>query len=318
MKRLSMILSWQKVIIIGLAVLAGGTVTAFEMNAASQAVDGKASNNSTEDRNADPDTGSKSESADSTFEQRQDSRDSQASRTGRFSECYAALQKAQKKLSQISDYSATFTLRERVAGELTEKQQIDLRVRHKPFSVHMKWVDEGREAIFVEGQNNNKLVVKPGGLAALVGTLELDPKGETAMEEARYPITEAGMLMLIEKVMAHQKPLLKNQNGVTCRQSTKRCEGEDCDCFVLTYDAPSICDGYATTTLHISRESGLLVSIENHRFDKSSKSGTSLAEHYVFTDVKPDIGFSDGDFKLARSGITGRVRTAMARRASSR
>ncbi|NQV28667.1 MAG: DUF1571 domain-containing protein, partial [Rhodopirellula sp.] len=243
MKRLNIMLTWQKVVITGLAVFAGASVTVYEMNAATKAAGAKASTVSAEDGNA----GSESASNESTGERRQNSRDSQTPKPNRLPECYASLQKAQKKLSQMSDYSATFTLREWVAGEMTEKQPVGLRIRHKPFSVHMTWIGKGREAVYVEGKNNNKLVIKPGGLASLVGTLVLDPAGDTAMKDSRYPITEAGMLTLIEKLIAYQKPLLKDLNGVTCEQSINRCEGEDCDRYVLTYDAPSICDGYART-----------------------------------------------------------------------
>lgn len=313
MKRLSVLLNWPKQTVIALAILAGGTVTAYALKTSSDRTDGDVSASTpreTDDLSSDE---SRTEAGKKTQAKRTTPGDASAETSG-LAECLDALQKSRDRLRQIKDYSATFRLRERIGGELSEEQQVFLRVRHQPFSVRMKWIDEGQEAVFVVGSNDDKLIVRPGGLAALIGTLELDPNGETAMEKARYPITEAGMLALIEKLIAYQKPLIKNDKGVQCRKTQVRCEGEACDCYVLTYADPTICDGYAKTTLHISRESELLVSIENHAFDKSSSSPMLLVEHYVYTDLKPDVGFRDEDFRLAQSGFAGRLRTAIVQR----
>lgn len=320
MKRLSMLLNWQKLTIIGLAVLAGGTVTAYELTTASDRID----EGSSTSRPLETDEESAENSRVNADEKDQaESRTSDEGSKGATSateliECHKALRQTRDKLRKVNDYSARFRLRERINGELSEEQQVVLRVRHQPFSVHMKWVDDGKEAVFVAGRNDDKLVVRPGGLASLVGTLELDPHGETAMEKSRYPITEAGMLALIEKLIAYQKPLIKNDNGVTCRKTKAPCEGEMCDCYTMTYADPSICDGYARTTLHISQDSGLLVSIENYAFDKSSSSKMRLIEHYVYTDIEPDVGLGDEDFTLAQSGLAGRLRTAIVQRNRSR
>jgi hypothetical protein len=314
MKRLGKLLNWKNMTVMGLAILAGGSLTAYEMKAAIKRADAASRTTSPARADAGVETEDESKAKGVTPPRRESTGEAQPVAATEIAKCSAALQIIHKKLSEMSDYSATFHMRERVGGKLLAQQQVGLRVRHKPFSVHMKWLDNGREVVFVKGRNNDNLIVKPGGLAALIGTLELDPAGATAMEEARYPITEMGMLALVEKLIAYQKPLIKDSTGATCQMLSVLCEGEDCDSYVLTYDDPSLCDGYAKTTLHISRQSGLLVSIENYGFDKSSKSGTSLIEHYVYTNVKPDTGFSDGDFTLARSGLTGRIRTAVAQR----
>lgn len=320
MKRLSMLLNWQKLTVIGLAILAGGTVTAYELTTASDRIDEGASNSralETDEASAEKSRSKVGEKG-QTESRKSDEISSRAASAPALIECHQALQQTRDRLRKVNDYSAKFRLRERINGELSEEQQVVLRVRHQPFSVHMKWVDDGKEAAFVAGRNDDKLVVRPGGLASLVGTLELDPRGETAMEKARYPITEAGMLALIEKLIAYQKPLIKNDHGVNCRKTKAPCEGEVCDCYVMTYSDPSICDGYARTTLHISRDSGLLVSIENYAFDKSSSSKMRLIEHYVYTDIKPDVGLGDEDFTLAQSGLAGRLRTAIVQRNRSR
>lgn len=297
-------------LIVTLAVLSGTTLAIYEFNATLHAATESASSTADSESTAaaTATTSGSSESSPTAAVQNKDS-NSKA-----LAECVATLDKVRKKLEQVDDYKATFMIRERVDGELTDKQRVALQVRHEPFSVRMKWIDEGREVVFIKGQNDDQLVVRPGGLASLVGTLELDPKGETAMAKSRYPITEAGMLALVKKLLNYQKPLLHNTVGVECVRSKEQCEGQDCDCFVVTYRDAKICDGYAKTTLHVDRKSGLLVSIKNDCFDPKSDSGTNFVEHYVFKNVRPDVGFTDDDFTLAQTGLAGRLRTAVAQK----
>lgn len=228
--------------------------------------------------------------------------------------CFAALCSAQKKLRKMKGYSAMFVMQERVAGRLTARQRVALRVRHEPFSVRMKWLGDGREAVFVKGANDDQLLVKPTGLAAFVGVVALDPKGRTARKKSRYPITESGMLALVSKLIGYQQPLLKDAHGVRCRHSVEDCEGEVCVRFELTYDSPDVCDSYAKTILHVSQKSGLPVSIENYIFDENARSGRSLVEHYVYTDIRPHASFRESDFRLARAGLGGRLQSTLAAR----
>lgn len=284
-----------------LAVLCGTALAVYEFNTTSSMVHAARTTDSVSQKASRP------EPADNV-------RPDNSSRQQALNDCITALESVQKRLEGLNDYAATFMIRERIDGELTDKQEVALHVRHKPFSVRMKWTGEGREVVFIKGRNDDQLIVKPGGLASLIGTLELDPEGDTAMAKSRYPITEAGMLALVEKLLEYQKPMLKDSTGVKCVRSIERCEGHDCDCFVITYRDANVCDGYAKTRLHVDRKSGLLVSIENDRFESSTNSKSTLVEHYVFKDVKPDVGFTDEDFKLAQSGLSGRLKTAVAQR----
>src|SRR5260221_10550891 len=79
----------------------------------------------------------------------------------------ALLELGQQRLEHFPDYTATFIKQERVDGaDLQELQTIQLKIRHKPFGVYMKWLeggDVGRELLFAEGQYDDKLQVRLGG-----------------------------------------------------------------------------------------------------------------------------------------------------------
>ncbi len=68
------------------------------------------------------------------------------------------------------DYTCTFYKQERIGSELGDGQSIELKMRHKPFSVYMKWLsgDKGREVLYVDGVDDNRMTVHPGGWKARI------------------------------------------------------------------------------------------------------------------------------------------------------
>ena len=112
-----------------------------------------------------------------------------------FMPCLRVMRGSLGTLDQrIADYSATFTKVERLNGTLGDPQQMQVRVRHRPFSIYMKFVqpNPGQEVLYVENQNDGKLVALASGWKRRIGKLNLDPNGAMAMRDQRYPITKAG------------------------------------------------------------------------------------------------------------------------------
>ena len=107
-----------------------------------------------------------------------------------------AFSSAMTTLEKLPAYSSRFVRQERVKGELLPLEEVDLRVRHAPFSVYMKWktVSAGRQVCYIEGENNNRLGVKGGGFLSRLPALWLTPTDPKVMKSSRHPITEAGLL----------------------------------------------------------------------------------------------------------------------------
>ncbi len=71
----------------------------------------------------------------------------------------------------------------------------------KPFKIYMHWIQEplkGTEALYVQGENGNKLIARRGGILG-IKAFSLDPRGSLAMTGNRHPITEAGFGFLLSK-----------------------------------------------------------------------------------------------------------------------
>src|ERR1700688_822466 len=102
----------------------------------------------------------------------------------------------------VHDYTATFIKQERVKGELLAGERIEYKFK-KPFMVYMKWLPgphEGREALYVQGRNNNKVTGHEGGFIGFI-TLNMTPTGSLAMKGNRHPITDSGIGRLIEIII---------------------------------------------------------------------------------------------------------------------
>ena len=75
------------------------------------------------------------------------------------------LDQMESSYATVNDYVSVFHKQERVNDKLLPEETIQFKFQ-KPFKVYMKWIKEpfeGREALYVEGQYNNKLIAHKGG-----------------------------------------------------------------------------------------------------------------------------------------------------------
>ena len=210
------------------------------------------------------------------------------------------------RLEKRSEYTATFFKQECVDGT-TETQVIDMKLRHQPFSVYMKWLvgDKGRELLYVDGQNNGKLLVKLGGLKGrFLPCLKLDPNGSVAMQESRHPITKAGLLnMARESISYRQREIVKPKLEVRCRMIDNQTFHErPCYCFILNFNTPEVAEPYRKTIQYIDKELSLPVCVKNYGWpsddaaDSPNLDEETLIEHFSYTNIHFNQQPADLDF----------------------
>lgn len=106
---------------------------------------------------------------------------------------------SERVLAGVDSYTAVFHKQEQVNGKLLAAERVAFKFK-KPFQVYMKWVAQphkGRETLYVEGANENRIKAHEGGLLSVV-TVNLDPKGAKAMKGNRHPITDSGLGKLVD------------------------------------------------------------------------------------------------------------------------
>lgn len=228
----------------------------------------------------------------------------------------ALLEKGCDSFRKIPDYTASFFRQERVGGALSEGQTIELKVRHEPFSVYMKWLsgDRGRQLIYVQGQNEGNLLVQPGGIKGrLTGVLSLEPNSSLAMSESRYPVTKAGILELAQIILSYQKQDIQRGAGFRCEfQDGQQFEGRPCYLYLIEYESPQINADYRKSMVFIDKELSMPVCVKNFTWVRDANPETidqeSLVEFYAYTDLRIERQLTAGDFDQNNSDYKLRVR----------
>ena len=114
--------------------------------------------------------------------------------------------RAKAAAAQLNEYAARFEKQERIGTELRPMEEIDAAVREEPLSVHLKWVgrvDRGKEALYVEDDNDDRVRVWAGHLPAPFA-VNAEPDGALAMKTSRHPITHMGLRTLGRGLFQHQ------------------------------------------------------------------------------------------------------------------
>lgn len=206
-----------------------------------------------------------------------------------------------ESIAEIDDYSCTFVKRERVGDELLDQQRLTMKVRHEPFSVYMRFLEPeslaGREAIYVEGRNDGKLLAHATGLKGkILGWMALEPTGFFPMIGNRHPITTAGMKRLLGKLIELGERMDALED---CR--VEFVEGVEVDkrpCTLVKITHPRVQGEFrlAIARIYLDREWNLPVRFETYDWPDDKNGKPILVEQYTYLDLKFNEGLSDSDF----------------------
>ena len=218
------------------------------------------------------------------------------------------LERGKQILEQTSDYSAQFKRQERISGSLLDPQAMNLKVRHAPFSLYMKWTegDKGRQLIYVKGQNEDNVLIQIGGMAGrLTGALPMAPDDPRVLAESRYPATSAGLLELTKIILAHHETDLQRVTGVTSEmRDGESFDNRPCYLTTLVYENPAINPDYHKSLILIDKELSVPVCVRNYTWVEGKPAATdgedNLIEHYSYTGVQINTQLSDNDFEKSK------------------
>lgn len=205
---------------------------------------------------------------------------------------------AEAAASEMKDYRAIFTKREMVKGQMYASQ-MQLKLRQEPFSVYLRFINPehaGREVLFVEGQNNNQMLAHDTGLKALVGTVSLDPQGDMALAEARYPVTRIGMQNLAKGVLTQwERESAFGECDVKYYPEAKL--GEQ-PVIVVESSHPIRRNQFkfALTRLWLDKETRMPVRVQQYDFPPAPGAQPILVEEYTYTNIEPNVQLTDQDF----------------------
>jgi hypothetical protein len=214
-------------------------------------------------------------------------------------------EKALQKLNTVHGYTAKLVKRERVGDELTEPEVMLLKLRQKPFSVYLKFLEpdavKGREVIFVPGKNNGNLLVHLSGLiASQLGTLALDPNGYLAMQGQRHPITEIGLKSMTEQLLKRAEASKKSEHKPIVKFFTGAKVGDvDALRVEVTFTHHDPKDPAYRAVIYFDPERMIPLRYQGYGWPAKPGAVPPLLEDYAYYDVEINPGLTDRDFQTS-------------------
>jgi hypothetical protein len=210
-----------------------------------------------------------------------------------------AIADCQERFRYVHDYTCTFVKRERIDGRLTPQHIMTMKARTSPKSVYFKFhqPNQGREAIYVQGRNRDRIVAHDVGVTKFVaGTMHLDPHGSMAMEDNRHPVTEAGIGALIDTVDRHWAVELTPGESVLTFHDSARVGNRPCTLIESVHPQRASNFLFHKVKLYIDQEHWLPIRFEAYDWPRHPGAAPELVEEYSYLDLRLNVGLRDQDF----------------------
>lgn len=210
-------------------------------------------------------------------------------------------------IKEIKDYTALFTKTESVNGRMIT-QVMEMKFRTKPFSVYMLFKSgetQGRQALYVEGRNNNNLVVKETGFKAIAGAIPLRLTDPRVQAENRHPITQIGIANLLETTITdweHDSRVEGDEVDVQFFPNA-RLDGIPCQAIQVKHNKKLSELKYHMNRIYFDKETKLPLRGERFGWPKHPGEKPPLLEDYKYSSLKTNVKLTDADFDPLRYGF---------------
>lgn len=205
--------------------------------------------------------------------------------------------------ANIPGYRCKFIKTERVDGKLGDYSYMEMRVRHKPFSVYLKFVkpdaNAGRQAAYVKGKNGDKLAAKEAGLGfGLIPTVHLAPLSPLAMRGQKYPITEAGILNLTTRLLEVARHDRRQGETEVKYYSNAKVAGRSCNVIEVLHPVRRDTFLFHKAQVFVDRELNIPIRYAAYGWPSKPGGEPPLEEEYSYLDFKIDNKLTDADFAI--------------------
>jgi hypothetical protein len=213
----------------------------------------------------------------------------------------------------VRDYTCWLVKRERIGSELQDQQfaQLNVRCEQKegdqvvvPLSVFMRFAKPSavrdRRILFVDGKNNNEVLVRKGGTLLGDVQLSIDPHGTVARRESNYPITEVGFDQIMERLIELARHAIQHDPEAenTMVSFFENAKVGDRACTRIQIEHPQQAEGLVFHKAHLFVDSELRIPIRLAVYDWPEFEGDEpqLFEEYTYLKLALNVGLKDSDF----------------------
>ncbi|QDU95558.1 DUF1571 domain-containing protein [Lignipirellula cremea] len=208
----------------------------------------------------------------------------------------------------IRDFTCTLIKRERINGELSGYQYIDLKVRTRqeeangvtPLSVYARFTKPasvaGREVLFVENKNEGKVLARRGGTRLSYVTTSVEPDGPLALRDSRNPITEVGICNLIRRLIERAESDIQHDEVHVAYYKDSRINDRPCTQIVVTHPVPRDYFLFSRAEIFIDNEMNIPVRYVAYTWPTQPGGPELLQEEFTYTNLQLNVGLADADF----------------------
>lgn len=215
-------------------------------------------------------------------------------------------------LDNISDYTCTLVKVDRIDGELRDPERLQIKVRIpkvedgvvvQPFSVFVEYLSPqnvaGRKVLFIEGENDDKMIVKVGGHAPRFLQVKVYPDSDRALSATRYPVTDLGFQRLANTLLDRAE---RSREADPTGQNTEVTITpgilvEDRPCTRIRVVLRERQDGlYHINELYIDEAMRVPLRLTGYDWPETPGGEPVLLESYTYTDLQLNVGLPDSSF----------------------
>ena len=194
---------------------------------------------------------------------------------------------------RVTDYTCQFLKQEKIDDEIHTPELMFIKLRVKVFSIYVRWIGDyakGQEALFVDGQNDGKVIAHPSGFVGFfVHNVRIDPNGKTALKHSRRPLTNGGMANMLRLVIPQCEHAKANGDLALTYEGIREQDGRPC--YVFKRVLPNKFD-YPCPVLAIFIDRQFLTCIRTDAYDWDG----SLLSQYIYSNLVINPGLTDADF----------------------
>ncbi len=177
---------------------------------------------------------------------------------------------------------------------------MEMKVRHEPFSVYLKFLEPmaGKEVVYSEGRYDNHLIGHNGNWSRLlVPRLKVAPDSPIALTDNRHPITDAGLKKLVDKLIHYRQMDLHEDEAVTVLDRIEDDQGREWLRSLHTHPNFHPDRPFARVDVLYHPETFIPFSITSYDWpEPGQQEDLELAEYYEYEDVDLGVILDDFDF----------------------
>lgn len=207
-------------------------------------------------------------------------------------------QESLDQLAEVRDYQASIARKELVGSELVV-ENMQMKFREEPFSVYLLFggANAGREVIYFDGRNENKLLAHEGsGFKSFFGTISLAPDNPQVLKHSRHKITEIGLRNMLKSLVARWESESQYAECDVKYYHNAKISERPCLAIESSHPRPRKQFKFHITRLYIDKEHRIATRLENWGFPPQPGAKPVLIEEYTYGNLKTNVGFTDSDF----------------------